>query len=767
MIQTYILQYSLLLFFTNLLTQNCISMNRQATQLPSSSTHDVKPNDILHVLNQYWGYSEYRPLQKEAMESVLHNKDSIVVLPTGGGKSICYQAPAVLLPGLAIVISPLISLMKDQVDALHECGITAARLDSTLHPMEIEMVYNEIQNEQLNLLYISPERLFSPGFLDTVKKMNLSFIAIDEAHCVSMWGHDFRPEYRQLGRIKELFPALPVHAYTATATQQVRDDIAKQLKLKKPEILVGSFDRPNLIYKLERRQNILDQVTDVIKRHPNESGVIYCIRRKDVEGICEELNQNGYKALPYHAGMNDEKRKSNQDAFIKEKVDIIVATVAFGMGIDKSNVRYVIHTGMPKSLENYQQESGRAGRDGLEAECCLFYSGGDFGTWKSIMRSIPDAAKAVAEQKLSDMYSFCTGVVCRHKSIIQYFGQTLDKENCKACDVCLDDMDYVKDALVIAQKILSCIKRLNENFGSGYISLVLTGSKDQRILSNQHNELSTYGILSEYSKQVVHDWTEQLVSQGYAVKSGEFNVVQVTPKGWSVIKGLETPNLLQPAAKKSSSRMKNKLAGAWDGVDHGLFDELRQQRKEIADEKNVPAFIVFSDATLRDMARIRPTTTKAFLSVDGIGDKKCKEYSKQFTKFIQNYCQSNSLSTNKIQVNSETIQVPKQSTKKQDTKNTAKADAITAFKQGDSIESIAQNINRATCTVYNYLFEYLKQEVITDASPWVDEKTQQKIIRAASASEDGKLKPIYEALNKEVSYDDIRITLTCYQNLNQ
>jgi ATP-dependent DNA helicase RecQ len=735
-------------------------MNNQAT-IP-------QPADINQVLQHYWGYSEFRPLQKEAVDSVLQNRDSIVVLPTGGGKSICYQSPAVLMPGMAIVISPLISLMKDQVDALHECGIAAARLDSTLHPMEINMVFDDIHHGRLKLLYISPERLFSGGFMDTVKKMNLSFIAVDEAHCVSMWGHDFRPEYRQLGRLKEMFPTLPIHAYTATATQMVRDDIAKQLHLKQPEILVGSFDRPNLIYKIERRSGILEQVIEVINRHPKESGVIYCIRRKDVEGICSELTNNGFSALPYHAGMNDHERKSNQDAFIKEKVDIIVATVAFGMGIDKSNVRYVIHTGMPKSLENYQQESGRAGRDGLEAECCLFYSGGDFGTWKSIMRSTPDDAKKVAEQKLSEMYDFCTGVICRHKAIIQYFGQTLEKENCKACDVCLGDMDYVKDALVIAQKILSCIKRVNENFGSGYIASVLTGSKEQRILSNQHDELTTYGILAEHPKTVVHDWTEQLVSQGYAEKSGEFNVVRVTPKGWNVLKGIETPNLIQPMAKKSSSKLKGTLNDAWEGVDSGLFDELRQRRKEIADQKEVPAFVVFSDATLRDMARIRPTTTKAFLLVSGVGDKKNKEYGKQFTAYIQHYCQSHSLQTDRIDETVPNSPNQKQSTQTQASPNTAKNDAMEAFKKGVAIDTIAKSINRATCTVHTYLFEYLKQEKITDSSPWVDEPTQQKIIRAASASasEDGRLKPIFEALNKEVTYEDIRITLTCYQNLN-
>jgi ATP-dependent DNA helicase RecQ len=323
---------------------------------------------IKKALVQYWGFETFLPLQRQAMECISRGIDSVVVLPTGGGKSLCFQAPAVTMPGLAVVVSPLISLMKDQVDALKECGVAAERIDSSLSASE---------------QYLSPERLISDNFLGVLRKANLSFIAIDEAHCVSMWGHDFRPEYRQLGLLKELFGDITIAAYTATATDHVRGDIAEQLKLNNPQMLIGSFDRPNLVYKVQPRNNIVKQVCSVIERHEGESGIIYCIRRKDVDGMCAQLESKGYSVAPYHAGMDAADRKKNQDLFITEKVDIIVATVAFGMGIDKSNVRYVIHTGMPKSLEHYQQESGRAGRDGLEADCCLFHSGGDYGTWKS------------------------------------------------------------------------------------------------------------------------------------------------------------------------------------------------------------------------------------------------------------------------------------------------------------------------------------------------------------------------------------------------
>ncbi|MEE9465883.1 MAG: ATP-dependent DNA helicase RecQ, partial [Candidatus Neomarinimicrobiota bacterium] len=396
--------------------------------------------DIEKALKTYWGYDGFLPLQKEAMTSVLGGRDSIVVLSTGGGKSICYQAPAVVLPGLALVVSPLISLMKDQVDALNECGVQAARLDSSMSPEERRAVYSRIQQGTLKLLYLSPERLVSDGFIERLGKTELSFIAVDEAHCVSMWGHDFRPDYRELGLLKKAYPDKAIHAFTATATERVRNDIARQLRLEKPELLVGAFDRPNLVYKVTRRGKIVNQVCAVLDQHQSESGIIYCIRRKDVDKMCVVLTDKGYRVLPYHAGMGDQERKINQEAFIREKVNVIVATVAFGMGIDKSNVRYVIHAGMPKSLEHYQQESGRAGRDGLEADCVLFYSAGDYGTWQRILREMDPEPKEIALGKVQEIFNFCTGVTCRRQAILNYFGQDLGKANCGACDVCLGDL---------------------------------------------------------------------------------------------------------------------------------------------------------------------------------------------------------------------------------------------------------------------------------------------------------------------------------------
>jgi ATP-dependent DNA helicase RecQ len=596
---------------------------------------------IEKALQQYWGYNSFLPLQRQAIEHIGQGRDSIVVLPTGGGKSLCYQAPAVVLPGLTVVVSPLIALMKDQVDGLLECGVSAARIDSSLSSEEQRSVFSRLRSGDIKIIYVAPERLVMESFMVILQDSQLSLIAIDEAHCVSMWGHDFRPEYRQLAVLKKTFPKVPIGAYTATATEKVRLDISEQLCLDNPAMVIGSFDRPNLVYKVQPRTDRLKQVCAVMDRHKAESGIVYCIRRKDVDALCNELKAKGYRVAPYHAGMDPDDRKASQEKFIQEKVDTIVATIAFGMGIDKSNVRYVIHTGLPKSIEHYQQESGRAGRDGLEAECCLFYSAGDYGVWKSLMRDMEPQAQSIAQAKLDEMYGYCTGAVCRHKSILEYFGQMLDKEQCSACDICLGELDYLEDALVTGQKILSCILRLGERFGGDYTSAVLTGSREERILENKHDTVSTYGLLQDHPKKVVHDWIEQLVGQGYAQKTGEYNTLRVTDAGWSVLRGQKVPRLLKPAQKPAKQ---SKVAReSWDGVDKGLFEELRTLRYEIASEHHLPAYVVFGDTTLRELARQRPSAFDALLDIKGIGEKKRSQYGQVFLNALTAYCQSHNL----------------------------------------------------------------------------------------------------------------------------
>ncbi len=596
---------------------------------------------LIEVLGKHWGYHDFLPLQKEAMGSLRTGRDCLVVLPTGGGKSLCYQAPALTMPGMAVVVCPLISLMKDQVDTLTESGIPAARLDSSLPADEQGEVFKKIQKQALKLLYLSPERLLFEGVIRKLQNAKVSYIAVDEAHCVSMWGHDFRPEYRQLGRLKEVFPNIPVGAYTATATEPVRRDIAEQLRLKNPSVLVGSFDRPNLIYKVFPRQNLVRQIRAVLDRQKGNSGIVYCIRRKDVDSVCGQLIDLGYRVAPYHAGMTDSDRKKNQDLFMREKIDTIVATIAFGMGIDKSNVRYVLHAGMPKSLEHYQQESGRAGRDGLEAECCLYYSAADYGVWKFLMREMPKEAYEHALVKLDHMAAFCSGTVCRHQALLSYFGQPSGRSHCAACDVCLGELDYVEEALVTAQKILSCILRLGQNFGGAYTAAVLVGSTEKRIRDNTHDRLSTYGLLDSFPGSVVQGWIGQLVGQGYIERTGQYHVLSVTEKGRRVLKGLETPRLLKPAQKPS--RRSSAAVDSWHGVDRELFETLRKVRSQIAGERGLPAYVILGDVSLRDIARRRPSTPERFLEVKGVGERKCRQYGRLFLDIIREYCHSHSL----------------------------------------------------------------------------------------------------------------------------
>jgi ATP-dependent DNA helicase RecQ len=594
------------------------------------------PERIEDVLRKYWGFDKFLPLQKQAMECVCRGHDSIVVLPTGGGKSLCFQAPALVLPHLTLVISPLIALMKDQIDSLLDSGVPAGRLDSTMSHPERNEAYDRLRARRLKLLYVSPERLLMQGFLDFLKERGISSVAIDEAHCVSMWGHDFRPEYRKLSVLRDILPGTPIGAYTATATEHVRKDVSEQLRLDRPEILVGNFDRPNLTYRVRRRTNALRQIREVLDRHAGESGIIYCIRRADVDEMAQTLAGQGYRVAPYHAGMTDEERRKNQNAFSHEEVDIIVATVAFGMGIDKSNVRYVIHAAMPKSLEHYQQESGRAGRDGLEAECCLFYSGSDYLTWKRILENSEPQTLEQGAAKLGQIYRYCSGVSCRHRAILNYFGQTLNKDNCEACDVCLSEVKGVPDALAVAQKILSSIIRQGERFGADYTAGVLIGSQEERVLTNGHNKLSTYGLLKDSGRSAVRDWIEQLADQEYIQRAGEFGVLRITEKGRVILKGEAQPLLLEPARKKPA-RKPFAANAARQSVDQKIVEDLRQLRLDLARQRNVPAYIIFGDVTLRDLERKRPSTSEDLLQVSGIGLKKLEQYGKRILEIIQRH----------------------------------------------------------------------------------------------------------------------------------
>ena len=730
---------------------------------------------LLDTLQKYWGYAEFRPLQEEAMSCVLDARDSVVVLPTGGGKSLCYQAPAICRDGVAVVVSPLISLMKDQVDSLKTCGIPAAFINSTQSWEERRQVADDFRGGRLKLLYIAPERLVQPKTLEFLQHQTISFLAIDEAHCISEWGHDFRPEFRELAVIREALPEVSIHAFTATATERVRQDIADQLALQDAVTLVGSFDRPNLIYRSERKDSIVDQAREILDRHRNESGIIYCTSRREVDSISEQLNAFGYRTLPYHAGMSDEDRRLNQEAFAEESIDTIVATVAFGMGIDKSNVRYVIHSGLPKSLENYQQESGRAGRDNLEAECVLFYSMSDFMRWRSNIENESDENSDSAMRSLQAMVDYATGVSCRHRSLVRYFGQDLEGDSCGACDVCLQELDEVEDALIVGQKILSSVVRQGERFGSEYTALVLKGSRDKRILSNSHDELSTWGLLSDESAQIIRDWIGQLISQDFLARVGEYGVLSVTPRGRDLLKGSSTPKLLrtvEPVARQK--RRARKLTASWEGVDRSLFDDLRILRHDLASEAGVPAYVVFTDETLREMAKFRPTTLDGMLRIKGIGEKRLATYGEPFLTAVLTYCEHAAVESD-VWPDSEKTPASKPRSNPEESsqsltgsaekgEKSAKPRAFQMFREGASVDKVQVETGRALSTLYGYLIEFIQVEGLCDPTAWIQEGEFLRVREATLETGFEKLKPIHELLGGEVSYETIRVAVACLQN---
>jgi ATP-dependent DNA helicase RecQ len=598
---------------------------------------------LLEIVQKHWGYSSLRPLQEEAMLATLAGRDSLVVMPTGGGKSLCYQAPALLSDHITVIVSPLISLMKDQVDALLANGIAAAQVNSSQSSGENRITEQELFAKRLKLLFVSPERLAMQSFRDMLRRANVKTFAIDEAHCISHWGHDFRPEYRQLRTLREQFPEAAVHAYTATATPEVREDIARQLGLRDPALLVGDFDRPNLTYRVLPRQDESKQVMDVIERHRGEAGIIYCTRRKDVDALAEKLRKRGENVVAYHAGLTPDERHDAQEKFSSEKCDIVVATVAFGMGIDRSNVRFVLHTAMPKSIEHYQQESGRAGRDGLEAECVLLYSGADFMTWKSMISDTatdPEYVKS-AIRHLNDMDRYCSGAKCRHRALVEYFGQAFAAETCSACDLCLGETEEVSDALIVAQKIVSCVVRVRESWGVGHVVGVLRGEDTEKIRERQHDQLSTYGLLKGHTRHDVREWVYQLVAQGFLLQTAdEYPKLRRGPRATEVLKGYADVKLRQPAVRKkdpgaATTSSPARRAAVDDGpYDRELFNTLRAWRRDEAQERGVPPYVIFSDRTLRELARVRPTTLYELRGIYGIGDAKLEAFGKKLVELL-------------------------------------------------------------------------------------------------------------------------------------
>ncbi|MCC7293687.1 MAG: DNA helicase RecQ [Phycisphaerales bacterium] len=731
---------------------------------PTAATRESDPaappagaGEYVEVLKRFWGYESLRPLQAEAIRAGVEQRDSLVVMPTGGGKSVCYQIPPIISNRLDVIVSPLIALMKDQVDGLRQCGYPAAAINSSMSMGERNEVEAAAARGQLRLLFVSPEKLMTPRFLDWVDQLGVRTFAIDEAHCISHWGHDFRPEYRELRALKERFTGASLHAFTATATQRVREDIIAQLGLETPNVLIGRFDRPNLVYRVVPRVRAAGQVDDVLQRHKRQAAIVYCITRKESEGMADSLKKLGHRVAAYHAGMTPDERRRVQDGFSAEKIDVVTATVAFGMGIDRSDVRCVIHSAMPKSVEHYQQETGRAGRDGLEAECVLLYSAADAMKWellitKSVLESgAPPEVMVGYIELLNHMRRYATLAKCRHRMLSEYFGQRYERPECGACDVCLEEQQGLEDASIVAQKILSCVYRVGQSFGAVHIADVLRGADSDGIRRHGHERVSTFGLLKDFDQKTLVSLTFQLLDQGLLTRSmGERPVLSLNQESWRVLRGEQKVSLNIPRTAPVSKTKQEE--DAWRDVDAGLFEHLREWRRELAGQRGVPAFVVLGDSTLRHLARVRPSSIDALAAVPGMGERKLKDFGGALLAVLDAFCAQHGLTRD--------AESEDAASRPQRRPRPLPDNVREMFKAGLTVEGVMQRTGRAESTVWNYLTAYVEQERPKDVARWIPPDRYRRVTDAVREAGSARLKPIFEHLSGEVTYNEIRIVLS-------
>ncbi len=598
----------------------------------------VAADELHRVLKGTFGFSSFRPWQEEIIRDLLTGHDVLALLPTGGGKSLCYQLPALLRPGLTLVVSPLIALMKDQVDSLTASGVAATFLNSTLEPDEAHERLRGLCEGRYRLLYVAPERLVMSGFLSELRRWNVDLVAVDEAHCISEWGHDFRPEYRQLAQLRALLPDAPLLAVTATATERVRADILQQLNLRHPHLYVASFNRENLTYRVVEKSGYYERLLKMLKARPRDSGIVYCHSRQSVERLAQRLNLDGIDAAPYHAGMEKAERGHNQDSFLRDDTRVICATIAFGMGVHKSNVRFVVHVDLPKNVESYYQETGRAGRDGLPGECVLFFSAGDVVKVQRFIdeKSDPEEQKR-SRMQLQQMVHYAELSTCRRAALLRYFGEDLPGAACGGCDNCLSPRQTF-EGTIAAQKLLSCIVRIRRksdfSVGLHHLALVLTGADTEKIRQWGHEELSTYGIGREYGRRQWREIGRELIRQGFLAQTEErISVIHLTKKGWQALAERAPITLTCPRSEPAPAKPRiGEIT-----CDEALFEVLRRLRRELADERGVPAYVVFPDTALRHMAAQLPTTLEQFSNIIGVGEKKLAEYGEKFIAAIAEY----------------------------------------------------------------------------------------------------------------------------------